>query len=245
MTKPLIIFALHPKVGTALCHLTIEYICDKNTYKSIIGENHPIYNEPKYSYVFSSDQSQIRDDVDIWLSLTSKINEADISRPFCGVHFRRDPRAMIVSGYIFILSAMKTKPNKENKFYRLLSMSEEEGIIYYLKEYAYDHIMDLYNWNYNNPKFLEVKYEDVITNFDQEWTKIFNFININPVHLKIAQMNDINRLKTKEIEQNNHITNKNINLNLWKEHFTPRIIKEFKDLFPQDLLQKLQYPNFD
>ena len=82
---PVCIFCYH-KAGTVLLSRVFRQICEANKlkFKSLKGK-----------------QTQIPPDTDVILFSHSLIDVAHVVKPFVGVHIIRDPRDIIVSGYLY------------------------------------------------------------------------------------------------------------------------------------------------
>lgn len=225
MKKPIIIFATHPKTGTSLSHRIIDIVSAKLQLKKYIGVD--------------SKQGMLSD---IWLHLLSDINFDSLGIDYVGVHIIRDPRSLIVSGYNFTLMQIKHGFLKsDNIFYSLNTMSEEDGLIFYMKNYAYDNIMVMHKWPYTNSKFLEIRYEDIMTNYEAGWSKIFKHVGWDTKYLYLTVDENIQLKNIADRKIDLHVTNPEIDLQLWKKYFTSKVIKVFNELFPKDLLNKLGY----
>lgn len=112
----------------------------------------------------------------------SKIKMLDAYSDYLGVHLIRDPRDIVVSGYFSHLKTHSTEQwptkwgNLEQLRKKLESVNRDEGL---LVEMDFDEIIfnDMHQWNYNNSKILELKFEDFTTNPDFE--KLFSFLDIS------------------------------------------------------------------
>jgi hypothetical protein len=124
----------------------------------------------------------------------------------------------------------------------LRDKSVEDGIIFEMNNYGAWTIDTISKWDYCNPNVLEVKFENVIENFNHTITEIFNHLGfpqgaINNM-VSTLSAHDINRMSADEIRRNRHITS--ANTSRWKKHFTGRVKKEFKERFGRVLI-KLGY----
>ena len=96
-----------------------------------------------------------------------------------GFHVIRDPRDVIVSGYFShkythsIGKWEQLKVHREN----LLILDESKGMLKEI-EFSSLFINQIKNWNYNDPRILEIKYEDIIRNPLGEFLKIFDYLDI-------------------------------------------------------------------
>lgn len=102
-----------------------------------------------------------------------------IEGPFKAFHVIRDPRDIIVSGYFSHLNTHTTSGWSELEEIRrkLKSLSQEEGILMEMEQTQ--HMFDsFYNWNYDDPNILEIKYEDMILSPYRTFTKALFHLGI-------------------------------------------------------------------
>ena len=118
----------------------------------------------------------------------------------------------------------------------------DDQILFEMENSGARGIREMINWNYNNPNFLEVKYEDLIT--DEElflFHKIFSFLKIPGSHiprsLEIAYRKSI---FSGRIKNSGHI--RSGKTKQWEHHFTKRNKQRFVELFG-DALIYLGYEN--
>lgn len=140
------------------------------------------------------------------INIHANARKADVGnyRAFRGVHLVRDPRDVIVSGYY---SHKKTHPIKEWKALAdiresLNRVSMDEGL--YLEiDFLEPHFRDMYEWEYNHPDILELKYEDVT--MDPDLGRIFD-------HLGFVSKSDLITWSTYTLQC---VLNKMNNRGLW------------------------------
>ncbi len=121
-------------------------------------------------------------------------------------------------------------PSKDNPYGFLFEM--ENSSAYNIK------LID--NWDYNNPAFIEVKYEDLILDVDLFlFHKIFTFLGFSgeviPELLRIAYDNSI---FSGNLRKSVHI--RSAQQNQWKKYFKPQHKAKFLELYG-DILIKLGY----
>jgi hypothetical protein len=111
-----------------------------------------------------------------------------------------------------------------------------------MNHHSYSTIMDMYNWDYQDTRFLNVKLENVIDDFDKSLTHIFSFLGLDPSEcLPVAQRYDLKRPESARIALMRHATNANDNLS-WRDYFCDDdAMDQFRKRFPEDLLPKLGY----
>lgn len=181
-------------------------------------------------------------------------NHSDVilgDNDYIGTHLIRDPRDIIISGYFYHLwssdeSEVEYDAPLDIKYrYNNKSLSFDDGLIFEMKNVSLVTILKMNKWDYNNPKFLELKYEDLISNSDDMFIKMFNYWGINPIYidecLKISRehhMTSKTGRKVGEEDSKSHM--RNGLPGQWKMYFTDKHKSYFKDQFG-DILIKLGY----
>jgi hypothetical protein len=240
--KRLIIHCCHHKTGTVVIEKVLRNVC---THFGL-----------KYQYC---PQSKLENDTDVWLEHHSHIDFSKINRPIIGTHMIRNPCAIIISAYEYHKTTKEEWANRKiNKYNNLTykqilaNLDEKNGIIFETKNNFYvesskNTIMDMYNWDYQMPNFMEFKYEDLMTNYNGTLANMFKHYGFTKEMiiqaLKIADNFNIRKKDEKELLKNGHITNKSIDLDKWKSYFVDEdIVKTFKNNFPADIFDKIGYP---
>jgi hypothetical protein len=202
-------------------------------------------------------QSRLPPDTQIWFQEHSRIR-VNAFTEIEGVHVIRHPLEVICSGYRYHLVCREswcistaidgTSPvnyNFEGLSYqqKLRTLSTRDGILFEMKHRSFPVIMDMYNWNYADRRFLNVKLEDVMAEFDREFSKIFAFLGFDPSEcLPIARRHDTKRLSRDQVASMEHVTNKMGELP-WTHYFSDNaMLEQFSATFPDDLLPRLGYP---
>lgn len=169
---------------------------------------------------------------------------------YTGSHMIRDPRDIIISGYFY---HQWTKEKAYNIYMdqigmtykeKLKSLSLDGGIMFELVNKGGETIELIKKWD-KSEKFLEVKYEDFITDCDNTFLKLFTHWGINSDYLNDCL--DISRAhhmtkktgrKIGEIDFNSHM--RSGKPGQWKEYFNDDHKQYFKNHF-EDLLIKTGY----
>jgi hypothetical protein len=173
----------------------------------------------------------------------------------------RNPCGIITSAYEY--HKITDEPWANNKIQKLENITyknvlnilkEKDGIYFEMKnqlfkESSKNTIMDIYNWNYNMPNFLETKYEDLMSNFNGTLTLIFKHygftLTMISTALKIAANHNINNKDQQYLKNDNHVTNKSIDLDKWKQIFSDAELKnKFWEIYPSGIFTKIGYPNY-
>jgi hypothetical protein len=243
-TRKLIIHGCHHKTGTYVMMKILRDVCS--------------HFKLKFQYC---SQQKLRDDTDIWMENHSHIDFKKIKRPIIGTHMIRNPCGIIISAYEYHKTTSEPWANKKipklfNITYKdaINILNEKDGIYFEMKnslflESSRNTIMDIYNWNYNMPNFLEIKYEDLMKNFNETLTKMFRHYGFTSsmisTALKIAEKHNINIKDRAVLNNDNHITNKSLDLDKWKTYFNNSDMKhKFFEVYPSNIFNKIGYPNY-
>jgi len=244
MPKKLFIYCCHHKTGTYVMMKILRDVCH--------------HFKLKFQYC---SQNKLRTDTDIWMQNHSHIDFSKIYRPIIGSHMIRNPCGIIVSAYEYHkITDEEWANNKikqlENITYKdaLNILKEKDGIYFEMKNQLFQEsskntIMDIYNWNYNMPNFLETKYEDLMSNFNGTLTLIFKHYGFTTTMittaLKIAANHSIHNKDQQYLKSDNHVTNKTIDLDKWKQIFSDAELKhKFWAIYPANIFTKIGYPNY-
>ncbi len=168
-----------------------------------------------------------------------------------GVHIIRDPRDIIVSGYYYHLWTKEVwahQPIAEfsGKTYqeKLNSVSKEEGLTLEIERcrFLFDRMQ---RWNYDNPQFMELKYEDVISNDLEVFREVFTFFDWKSSFvdqaLKIVERNSFKNATNREVGQKkkgDHL--RSGKPGEWKGELSSKHLHEINIRYP-NVIKKLGY----
>ena len=261
LETPVYLFCYH-KVGTILLAKVFREICSTFgwRFKSVIGR-----------------AEEIPSDADVILFMHSLVDLSQVERAYVGVHFIRDPRDVIVSGYLYhkrcsedwcvnqthdttepiffpnLPWSQQHKPEDWKRDYieslqgksyqqNLLNRSQSEGILFELNHYGTWTIESMLDWDYNNPRVKEVRFESVMRDFDGTFRNIFNHLSFSENQVKralrIARKEDLSRKSDRQLRANKHVSSRDITK--WKQYFDSANISVFRQRFGETLL-KLGY----
>lgn len=153
--------------------------------------------------------------------------------PSCLEHFSEDWKV----NYIKSLNGRSYQDN-------LLTLSQKDGLLFEMNHHAEWTIKDMLAWNYDNPQILEIKFEDLMANFNNTWLAIFRFLKLlvndddREKLLKIIEKHDLNSKSIEEISALKHVTSKNTSR--WRKYFEDIHKSVFIDKF-NDALIRLKY----
>ena len=257
---PIYIFSYH-KCGTKLLGKIFNNLCLKYgwEYKSFPGYANEI---PKSDVVFF---------------LHSQIDKNKLPKKYIGIHVVRDPRDIIISGFLYhkrtdeewcvnknfqinrkiiypqvpssqmfrsenwkrnYIKGLRGKSYQEN----INSLSEEKGIFFEMKHYGKWTIEDMLNWDSKTMNCLEIKFEDIMSNYESEMDKIFDHCNLSKSQLltakRISENENIKKMSKSAIEKNPHIFSSNTRK--WKKYFNNEIKSYFEKNF-SEVISKYNY----
>lgn len=201
--------------------------------------------------LYFGEKDHLPSDFDIFLDGHSKFSGLEqLSGEYRGLHLIRDPRDVIISGCFHHQKATEgwLHVKRENfggltyqqKINSLPSLSEK--IMFEMEHTASATIQNMLKWNYNNSSFIEVKYEQLISDSNLTlFHEIFVFLGFPgssiPQALRIAYDNS---LFSGMVNNPRHI--RSGKARQWKDMFTSAHKTRFLELFG-DALIKLGYEN--
>jgi hypothetical protein len=172
----------------------------------------------------------------------------------------RNPYALIVSAYEYHKMTIEPWANRKIKklngvtYKEILNkLSMEEGLMFEIKNELYlessrNTIMDIYNWDYMRPNFLELKFEDLMTNYDGTLANMFKHYGFTREMIEeaisIAQPYNLRNKNEAELNMNKHVTNKSLDLEKWRGYYNENVIKKFWKVYPEDLFTKIGYIDY-
>ena len=231
--KKLIIHCCYHKIGTYWLARILRGISDE------------------YGMTFQNcEQYELRKRTDIFLEDHSCLDFSKLP-PYVGSHMIRDPRDVVISGYFYHLWTNEDWAHIHRKEYGNLSyqqylnsLDQDEGILAEIKR-SINNIREMAAWNYNNPNFIEIKYEDLITNEQAVFYQIFKKYGFNEeaiqTSLKIAEgfsFKNMAKRAVGEKKKKSHL--RSGKPGEWKTLFNEKHKSYFKEL-TRDAIVKLGY----
>lgn len=249
---PIYVFAYH-KVGSKFMSRIFRELCWENgwDFASLSGR---IGNVPRKH--------------DVIVFNHSLVDLRTMDWPFRGVHLIRDPRDVLVSGYLYHkrcneewclntdfsvsepirypqISRMKEYMPEAwkarylralgNKSYQanLLERSQLDGVLFECEHYAGWTIDAMRAWDYGHPDIMEVRFEDIMANFDSQFAAIFGFLGFSGRQLssamRVAAKEDLNRKSAAEISSDPHIASRQTSK--WRAYFDQPLEEHFRTRF--------------
>jgi hypothetical protein len=170
-------------------------------------------------------------------------------REFRGTHMLRDPRDMVVSAYYYHLHTDEAWVHRPRDLWGgmslqsyLNSLDVHDGIMVEIQRFGRGPITSIAEWNYNQPEFLELHYEDVIDNQAEAFQAIFNHYGFNAealrTGLEIVERRSLRGMNSWSPDDLRHV--RSGAPGQWREAFSPDHAARFKEL-SGDLLVRLGY----
>lgn len=235
-SKKLIVHCCYHKVGTAWFIRVLRAICRH------------------YGLQFQcSIQSELQRDTDIYMEYMSRV-DMDKLPIYVGSHMIRDPRDIVISAYFYHLWTKEDwahipRQSLNGLTYQeyLKSLNQEEGLLAEMQGTSKEVIDEMSQWNYNNPNFIEVKYEDIIKDEKAVFSKIFSHYKFSPEAVdSCLDIADKFSFKNKARKRNDNTAKKSHlrsgRTGEWKEVYSENHKQKFKEIFG-DILIKLGYEN--
>ena len=174
-----------------------------------------------------------------------------------GIHIIRDPRDIIVSGYLYHLRcsepwcintdldpsgdlvfpkvptfmSMATRDEQVEYLNSLNKMSyqenlnardRDEGLLYEMERFGQWTINCMRTWDYTQENVMELKFEDLLANYQDSFAAIFAWLDFSPKQtafaVEIAGLEDFNKMSNTQKLANPHISSPRISK--WAEYFT-------------------------
>lgn len=196
-------------------------------------------------------QDYLRGDTDIFLEKMSRIS-IDKLPYHVGSHMIRDPRDIVISGYFYHLWTKEPwahvpRANLDGKTYQeyLRSLNQDDGLIAEMHGTSLEVIQAMGQWDYDNPNFMEIKYEDIIFDERKVFYKLFKhygfseneIVRCEAISQKFSFKNKAKR-EVGQVKNNKHI--RSGRPGQWRDIFTEKHKDCFKDLHG-DILIKIGY----
>jgi hypothetical protein len=175
---------------------------------------------------------------------------------FRGSHLIRDPRDVVVSAYHYHLWTNEKWVHIPKQEYRgmtyqqyLRSLDTEEGFAAEIRRMARSDLAEVGAWNYAQPEFLELKYEDFIIDDAAQFARMFRHYGFNETAVErsvdLALRFSFQRTTGRsigEVQEGSH--RRSGKPGQWREMFTPGHKALFREL-TGDLIERLGYVSGD
>jgi hypothetical protein len=217
------------------------------------GRGHRHYNSHLEDFYAGFEQDRVSSVNNRALDL-ERLGEFRISR------FVRDPRDLVVSGYFYHLRGAEAWVNLDNPTVEdwyfangcvpaglserggsfaqyLQELSKEEGLLAEL-EFRRHHFASMAEWPAEHPQILTFRYEEIVGDEERVFAELFDFYQFSAVERALGMwLARRYRLKKRTLSDQ-HV--RNPKPGQWREHFTPRLERAFRDQHG-DLAEQLGY----
>jgi hypothetical protein len=202
----------------------------------------------------ASDDTVVDADVVLYLHAQHFDRSHLRGQPFRGSHLVRDPRDVVVSGYFYHRWTDEHWVHQPVDWFggqsykeQLEVLGREEGLMFELEQACQSEIRHMGTWNYAQPEFLELRYEDLVANESEGFERLFRHYGLTERAiaraLDIVDDNSFQRQTGRhigEIAQHEHL--RSGKPGEWRDYFSPDHIARFKEL-AGDVLITLGYEN--
>lgn len=197
-------------------------------------------------------QENLPEGVDIFFQDHSMFDFDRFHDSYRGLHLIRDPRDRIISGCFYHQKSDETWLKVKHKEFGGVSYQEkingyeslDDRIFFEMEHSGKWTIQEMLAWDYGNPAFMEVKYEDLIGDGDLLlFHQIFTFLGFPGKHIpEILKISYDNSLFSGKLSRSVHLRSGKVRQ--WEKYFTPEHKTRFMELF-KDALIKLGYETGD
>jgi hypothetical protein len=201
---------------------------------------------------YSGQQEKMPKDFDVFFQDHSRFDLGKLQIEYRGLHMIRDPRDRIISGCFYHKESREPQLHIKRDEFGGLTYQEkinsyeslDDQIMFEMENSAPYGIRDILNWDYKNPAFFEVKYEDLI--LDENlilFHKIFVFLGFPGKAIpQILRISYDNSLFSGTLRKSIHI--RSGETKQWEKYFKPSHKARFLELFG-DALIRLGYESND
>ena len=216
--RTLIVHCSHHKAGSVWFNRVLRVVARTYGIRAFLGE-----------------QRDLPRDAELFVQNHGRIDRATLPA-FRGSHLIRDPRDVVVSGYFYHCKTTETWAHIPNERYggrsyqdHLLSLDKDAGLLAEIERCATSDMREMVNWNYQDDRFLEMRYEALIADERTGFRRLFEHYGFKPVAVNrcidIALSFNIERARA---------TTKHVRSGVpgeWRNHFGASHKEAFKRLF--------------
>ncbi len=170
---------------------------------------------------------------DIFIDDHSRVDRSTL-RPYRSSHLIRDPRDVVVSAYFYHLRTTEAWALEPDDRYGGLSYQEhlkqfdtEEGLGVEIQRSAATILRDMVAWDYNDPRGLELRYEDHLADEETGFRRLFTHYGFAQDAVDAAVEIALSFSLSKVKATTTHI--RSGQPNDWENHFTPALKTLFKE----------------
>ena len=196
------------------------------------------------------EQHQLERDTEIYLQNDSNVDLGTL-RAHVGSHMVRDPRDLIVSGYFFHLWTDESwahvpRPEYAGKSYQehLNGLDQHAGLLAEIRRTG-PNILRMLEWDFDNPAFIELRYEDMIADEEKGFREIFAHYGFSAPAIErsmsVVRQHSFRRVTQRNVGEDrakSHL--RSGKPGQWQDLLTEEHRALFKDLYG-DALERLGY----
>ena len=228
--RPLLVHCGHHKAGTVWFRRIMLTVIRPYGLRYRTGSSRPVPSDADVAY-YASTGTFAREQVG--------------ERAFKGSHLIRDPRDLVVSGYEYHLvtnEAWALRPddryNGQSYQSRLRELDERQGLLLEIDWLASGTAREMGAWDYHQPEFLELRYEDVLADEQHEFDRLFRWYGFKD-SMVASSLDVVDRLSlSRGGARPSHV--RSGLPGEWRDRFSPEHIERFKEL-TGDLVVRLGY----
>jgi hypothetical protein len=231
--RPLLVHCSHHKVGTVWFKRVLKAVADSYGLR---------FEAPRHDR--PSDTTEV-----VFFDNAYRFKHEYVEgRSFRGSHIVRDPRDLVVSAYHYHLrttEAWALEPSDEwdGKSYRdyLGSLNAHDGLMAEITRSARSGLASMGTWDYNQPEFLELRYENVLRDEASAFESLFRHYGFRSSECS-ASVETARRFSLDVVRghQDEHV--RSGQPGEWRSAFEPSHSAHFKEL-TGDLVVRLGYEN--
>jgi hypothetical protein len=217
-----VLVGTHAKSGTVWMLNVFGQICGRFRLKMFVGE-----------------QEELPDDFHVFFQPHSQLRLEGLPADARGMHMIRDPRDVIVSACFYHQKSDEPWLHVKRQDFGGLTYQEklnsyvsfDDQLLFTMEHSGSFIVQTMLAWDYSNPGFIEVRYEDLIEDHDLLlFHKVFSFLGFPgsaiPEALATAYRNS---LFSGKVATSTHV--RSGGSGQWKRHFQPIHKARFTELF--------------
>ncbi|QEG25025.1 sulfotransferase domain-containing protein [Mariniblastus fucicola] len=172
---------------------------------------------------------------------------------FAGSHMIRDPRDCVVSGYFYHLWteeawARQPQPRFDGRSYQqhLQSLNQSDGLAEEIRQFCrYAKTYSLREWDYDDERIFEIKYEDLLADEQAVFTKLFEHYGFSEravqKAIKLAEQCSFEKVSGRVVGQSDAKSHlRSGRPGQWKDVLSERHLELIEDSFG-DLIRQMGY----
>ena len=194
---------------------------------------------------FNGSQAELPKDYDVFIQDHTRFDLAALSDSYRGIHMVRDPRDVVLSGCFYHQKSQESWLHEPMDEYGGMTYQEkintystpDEQILFEMENSGRVTINEMLDWDYQNPNFMELKYEDLIEDTELAiFHQIFSFLGFPGSAIPSALAVSFNKsLFSGKAKASVHI--RSGKAKQWEKRFTQQHKERFYELFGDGLIK--------